>query len=106
MKQVLLFSCVLALALMLVPEQQTADATVIMRMTAVSSCDKPANYKDCAAECDDLAECKKCCARGKFSDKFDKKCKDRCTSTFTMTVSVDDTSGINMPPIKGDMPWQ
>lgn len=108
MKRVLLFSCALVLALTLVPEQQTADATVIPDVAlAASTCDdKPTNYKRCAAVCDELAECKKCCARGEFPDEFDKKCKDRCTSTFTMTVSVGDTlgadtSGTGMSPAEG-----
>lgn len=47
-----------------------------------SKCSKPKNYQNCAGYCDDLRECKKCCARGNFSDAFFNKCISRCNTVF------------------------
>ena len=47
-----------------------------------SKCTSPTNYQDCAGHCDTITECKKCCARGGFTDTFFDKCINRCNTVF------------------------
>lgn len=102
MKRIVLTLLVWTFALSLISTQEKAGATALYAMIAAGTCEKPTNYKDCAAECDSKAECKKCCARGRFSDAFDTKCKNRCDTTFSRTLEITfEPRDVSFDPLDG-----
>lgn len=72
-----LLPCVLAFAV-LGGLSATADNRPVPGEVCKPSCDSPCGYRDCARECNDLDQCRGCCAVRNWGDELFERCLKRC----------------------------
>ena len=72
-----------------------ASASYAASVPVESDCDNPDSWKSCAADCDDLQSCKRCCGKGEWNDEITKKCVDRCKMIHALELSRVPVGGEN-----------